>query len=282
MSAPDEASHYQSLALNREAAKNVYMVPIMPRNMDSNMTHAEADVTEKLPSDEREEKRDQEQPSGNSSQRNWLCTAMVVIVFTITIVTILAASLSFASYNNMQLAKATTESQEELKTKDDMIRNLYQQIQNLTESLQRMEVRMEQQNEATRVEVDAISALLNSTIDSNADSISSLSSTLEQTRQDAQEAHGDISRHDSQISTITSNVANLFSSQLDLSRDCSREVSTCTVLKPYSLYDPNYYAKYSSCSTGPVALNKDVSVRMCLSVIHTCSVIHIIYWLNLF
>ena len=229
MAAPDEASTYQSLTLDGASATNVesvYMVPL-PRNTENRMTQ-EAEASETC---------DHKKSPGSSSQYFWLRTAVAVVVFAIAIAVILVASLSFAGYNNMQLTKATAESQEELKMKGDTISDLYQRIENLTEILQQMQMMVEHQNEettrmlnSTRDQVnvlDILSTNLDQTRANVADlemGVSSVNYTLRDyiTEQIA-ETQSDISTHTSQISAITTDVSNLMNSQVSLSQSCHVE-----------------------------------------------------------
>ena len=100
--------------------------------------------------------------------------AIIFTILGVAIILTLVASLSFAGYNNYQLqqVKMEVESMKELERCNSTL-ELERQINNLTELLLLIQVKIERQNEdlshllnSTSARVDAIDTLLNSTFNS--------------------------------------------------------------------------------------------------------------------
>ena len=175
--------------------------------------------------------------------------AIIFTILGVAIILTLVASLSFAGYNNYQLqqVKMEVESMKELECRNSTL----EQINNLTELLLLIQVKIERQNEAlshllnsTSARVDAIDTLLNSTFNSTvarctsthvllsslvAD-VSHLNSTLQST---ADYIASNISSYESEISSITDHLTNLnltISSQAGFFRDCQKRSTRCQML----------------------------------------------------
>ena len=269
---PKQSSHYQSLMLNKKAAQKEcsgYMTPT-PRQKEVNITPEEDEkfADSKIQSVDKQQNR--------SGERNSLlskCVILVILLGVGTIVT-LVASLGFAGYNNSQMDREKSESLKQLQLRDDMITELYEHIDNLTESLQQMQEKLERQNEemtrmlnSTRNQVGAIDTLLNSSIESTATrfsltqsnisflktNVSSVNTTLRSyITEQITRTRSDISTHTSQISAITTDVSNLMNSQVILSENCHKETTTRSVTNSLTSF-------YHDCFTDHLTVNRTVS-----------------------
>ena len=277
-STPKQSSHYQSLMLNKKAAQKEcsgYMTPT-PRQKEVNKTTEE---DEKFANSEIQSVDKQQNRSGEQNSLSSKCVILVILLGVGIIVT-LVASLGFAGYNNSQMDREKLESLKQLQLRDDMIMELYQQNDNLTEllkqmqeKLERMEVKMERQNEemtrtlnSTRNQVGAIDTLLSSSIESTATRFTQTQSTLailktnvssvNTTLRDyiTEQITGTRSDVSTQINVITTNVADLMNSRVRLSQSCHKETSRLTCSGTTS-------ALYFECNTGYLPVNRTVSIK---------------------
>ena len=241
MATADEESHYQSLTLNREAAKkaeSVYMVP-MPRNKE--LVEAKITCEPKEELNLQNSKNAGLQHQVKSPDKKFLaklCLFFVILGIGIIFVAFITL-VSFAVYNY-----------KEVQIKEDMLEKLRQQVENL-----------EEQNEAqaramntTREKLNSIDMMLRSTIESTSTSLFSINASLHTTQDQLEEHFTEAQRS---ISSIAMDVANLNDSRVNFSQNCHRESRSCTS------DTADYYDDYSlDCRTGQLSINRTVSYTL--------------------
>ena len=271
-STPEQSSHYQSLTLNKKAAQKEcsgYMTPT-PRQKEVNKTTEE---DEKFADSEIQSVDKQQNRSG---ERNSLSSKCIILLGVAIIVT-LVASLSFAGYNNSQMEREKLESFKQLQIRDDMITELYEHIDNLTESLQQMEVKMDthastaitrlQNLESSFQQLQVRVGTLRDNISSTPPAIASLSSRLDGFNEQLNTAFSAFSANDTRISaqlnaissqlnttsTSLTNVSGKVNAGVNLYRGCHMDSVSCRVIQHPS--NEHWYL----CSTPFLVLNATVS-----------------------
>lgn len=212
--------------------------------------------------------------SENADSRRFAYVFGTVTLLSIVLFALLVISLSLAGYSYNRLGKIEAD---DIKTSNELIGELYRQLENVSLKLQQMQEMIEAQNDAvqailnsTSVRVTAIDRSLRSSIASTTANFSLLGSTVSslesnisslQSRQDtinttqSEQLAQTRMMFSSQISTITRDVANLtttINSQVNFSQECHRESASCPlrIINSYFL----------ECFTGFLPMN--ISVRI--------------------